>query len=49
MSNNPTTEICGSSNKIYHFEICFEESDFENVGGVYIFSKIETSLGGEEL
>ena len=49
MSNNPTTEIYGSSNEIYHFEMCFRESEFENVGGVYIFSKIETSLGGKEL
>ena len=49
MSNNPTTKIYGPSNEIYHFEICFIESEFEDVGGVYIFSKIETSLGGKEL
>ena len=49
MSYNPTTEIYGSSNEIYHFEICFRESEFEDVGGVYIFSKIDTSLGRKEL
>ena len=49
MSNSPTTKIYGPSNKIYHFEIWFKESEFEDVGGVYIFSKIETSLGGKEL
>ncbi len=45
MSNNPTTEIYGPLNEIYHFEIWFKESEFEDVGGVYIFSKIETSFG----
>ena len=49
MSNNPTTKIYGPSNEIYHFEIWFKESEFEDVGGVYIFSKIKTSLGGKEL
>ncbi|RKU29844.1 hypothetical protein C6499_07955, partial [Candidatus Poribacteria bacterium] len=49
MSNDPTTKVYGSSNEIYHFEIWFEESEFEDVGGVYIFSKIETSFGGKEL
>ena len=48
MSNNPTTEIRGFSNEIYHFEICFRESELEDVGGVYIFSKIDISLGGKE-
>lgn len=45
MSNSPTTEIYGSSNEIYHFEIRFIESAFEDVGGVYIFSKIDISFG----
>ena len=49
MSNNPTTEIYGSSNEIYLFEICFRESELEDVGGVYIFSKIDISLGRKEL
>lgn len=49
MSNSPTTEIYGSSNEIYHFEICFRESELEDVGGIYIFSKIDISLGGKEL
>ena len=49
MSTNPTTKVSGPSNEIYEFEIWSLESDFEDEGGVYIFSKIETSLGGEEL
>ena len=49
MSNYPTTEIYGPSNEIYRFEIWFERSEFEDVGGVYIFSKIKTSLGSKEI
>ena len=49
MPNSPTTEIYGSSNEIYHFEICFRESELEDVGGIYIFSKIDISLGRKEL
>ena len=43
MSNDRTTKIYGLSNKIYHFEIWFKESKFKDVGGVYMFSKIETT------
>ena len=52
MSENQKIEVRGHSGEIYEFEMRFfgtNNPEIEDDSGVYIFSKIKTSLGGKEL